>query len=121
MHGSAVDKGLCFASAALPPLGSVQSVLILMVGMASGVPARYAFALKLASASKSNLGDTSKANHVNASSSQVLGLWPLRVTYTNPASINSSLQRHSVDRDRQPRLLTSDQATVKLPLLLPRY
>ena len=51
----------------------------------------------------------------------MLGMWPLRVTYTNPALINSALQRHSVDRDRQPRLLTTDQATVKLPLLLPRY
>ena len=60
-------------------------------------------------------------NQVNASSSQVLGMWPLRVTYTNPASINSALQRHSVVRDFQPRFLTTDQATVRSPLLLPRY
>ena len=89
--------------------------------MGKGVLTRYALGLKLASASGSNLGDKSSANQVNASSSQVLGMWPLRVTYTNPASINSALQRHSVERDRQPRLLTTDHATVKLPLLLPRY
>ena len=106
MHVSAVDKGLCFASIALPPLGSVQSGLVLIAGMAGidkGVLARYALGLKLASASKSNLGDKSSACQVNASSSQVLGIWPLRVTYTNPASISSLLQRHSVERDRQPR------------------
>lgn len=114
-------KDCVFSITRLPPLGSVQSRLILMAGMGKGVLARYAFGLKPASASGSNLFDTSKGNQVSASSSQVLGIWPLRVTYTNPASISSLLQRHSVVRDFQPRLLTTDQATVRLPLLLPRY
>ena len=108
MHVSAVDKGLCFSVIGLPPLGSVQSRLILITGMANGVLARYALGLKQASASGSNLGDKSSANQVKASSSQVLGMWPLRVTYTNPALINSALQRHNVVFDRQPRLLTTD-------------
>ena len=77
MHVSAVDKELCFAGTALPPLGSVQSNLVLIAGMAGidkGVLARYALGLKLARASWSNLGDKSSACQVNASSSQVLGM-----------------------------------------------
>jgi hypothetical protein len=38
-----------------------------------------------------------------------------------PASINSFLTRHKVVLERQPRLCTIDHATVKLPLLSPRY
>ena len=121
MHVSAVDKGFFLAGSGRPPLGSVQSRFVLMGGMGNGVSARYALGLKPANASGSNLFDTSRANQVNASSSQVLGMCPLRVTYTNPAAINSALQRHSVVRDLKPRLLTTYQATVKLPLLLPRY
>jgi len=114
-------KDCVFVLASRPPLGSVQSGLNLSGGMGNGVLARYAFALKQANASWSNFGDTSSGNHVRASNSQTLGKRPFRVTYTNPASTNSDLHRHSVDRERQPRLLTIDHATVRLPLLSPRY
>ena len=108
-------------SGLLASLGNLEVVVLLMAGMASGVLAWWALGLKFASASGSNLGDMSKANQVSAGSSQVLGMWPLRATHTNPTSINSALQRHIVVFDCQPRLLNTDQVTVKLPLLLPRY
>jgi hypothetical protein len=114
-------KDCVFSGAFLPPFGNVQSRVTVMLGMGSGVLARYAFDLKHANASWSNFFETSKANHVSASSEQVLGIRPFRVSYTNPASINSALHRQSVDRDRQPRAFMSVHATVRLPLLSPRY
>ena len=104
-----------------PPLGNVQSIFFFIVGIGNGVFFRYGFDSKHANASWSNFLFTSNGNQVNANSSQVLGICPFLVTYAKPALINSFLARYSVVRDRHPRLLTIDHATVKLPLLSPRY
>jgi hypothetical protein len=80
-----VDKGLCFAAIGLPPLGNVQSGFNFdsRQGKSGVFPVRLGF--RKASQRFRVNRDTSKATIVNASSSQVLGMWALCGSRTQTA------------------------------------
>ena len=73
-------KSFILKASSRPPFGNVQSRFGFWVEIGGVSFLMNAFDLKHASASGSNFGDTSSENQVSASSSQVLGICPLRVT-----------------------------------------